>query len=35
LDAAGHADDTVVLFLSDNGMSVPFAKATLYRDVRT
>jgi N-sulfoglucosamine sulfohydrolase len=32
LDAAGHADDTVVLFLSDNGMSVPFAKATLYRD---
>ena len=35
LGAAGHADDTVVLFLSDNGMSVPFAKATLYRDVRT
>jgi N-sulfoglucosamine sulfohydrolase len=32
LDAAGHTDDTVVVFLSDNGMSVPFAKATLYRD---
>jgi hypothetical protein len=35
LDAAGRARDTVLVFLSDNGMSVPFAKATLYRDVRT
>ncbi len=32
LDAAGHVGDTVVVFLSDNGMSVPFAKATVYRD---
>lgn len=30
LAAAGHADDTVVVFLSDNGMSFPFAKATVY-----
>jgi N-sulfoglucosamine sulfohydrolase len=35
LDATRHAADTVVVFLSDNGMSVPFAKATVYRDVRT
>src|SRR5262249_13708286 len=32
LDASGHVTDTVVVFLSDNGMSVPFAKATVYRD---
>ena len=32
LEAAGHAGDTVIVFLSDNGMSVPFAKATVYRD---
>jgi N-sulfoglucosamine sulfohydrolase len=31
LAAGGHADDTVVVFLSDNGMSFPFAKATVYR----
>ena len=35
LDPTGHGADTVVVFLSDNGMSVPFAKATVYRDVRT
>lgn len=28
--AAGFEDDTVVLFLSDNGMSFPFAKANCY-----
>ncbi len=31
LTAAGRDDDTVVVFLSDNGPSLPFAKATLYR----
>lgn len=31
LAAGGHAGDTVVAFLSDNGMSFPFAKATVYR----
>ena len=30
LDESGHADDTVVVFLSDHGMSFPFAKATVY-----
>ena len=30
LDAAGHRDDTMVLFLSDNGMSMPFCKANCY-----
>ncbi len=30
LAAAADADDTVVVFLSDNGMSFPFAKATVY-----
>lgn len=32
LAMAGHADDTVVVFLSDNGISMPFAKATVYRN---
>jgi N-sulfoglucosamine sulfohydrolase len=32
LDAAGHAGDTVLVFLSDHGMSFPFAKATVYRN---
>jgi N-sulfoglucosamine sulfohydrolase len=32
LQAAGHADDTIVLFLSDHGMSFPFSKATAYRN---
>lgn len=30
LAAAGRAADTVVVFLSDHGMSFPFAKATVY-----
>lgn len=32
LKAAGRLDDTVVVFLSDHGMSMPYAKATLYRN---
>lgn len=32
LRAAGRADDTVIVFLADHGMSFPFAKATVYRD---
>ena len=30
LEASGHADDTFVLFLSDHGMALPFAKTQLY-----
>jgi N-sulfoglucosamine sulfohydrolase len=30
LTDAGHDDDTIVVFLSDHGMSFPFAKATVY-----
>src|SRR6185436_6581393 len=30
--AAGVESDTVVLFLSDHGMSFPFSKATVYRN---
>jgi N-sulfoglucosamine sulfohydrolase len=30
LQEAGHADDTLVAFLSDNGMAVPFAKCNTY-----
>ncbi len=30
LEAAGHADNTLVMFTSDNGMPFPFAKTTLY-----
>lgn len=30
LDATGSADDTLVVFLSDNGMAFPFAKANCY-----
>ena len=30
LTASGHDKDTVVLFMSDHGMSFPFSKATVY-----
>lgn len=30
LEKAGQADDTIVVFLSDNGMAFPFAKANCY-----
>ena len=30
LDKSGHADDTIVMFLSDHGMPLPFAKTQLY-----
>jgi N-sulfoglucosamine sulfohydrolase len=30
LDESGFRDSTIVMFLSDNGMSVPFAKANCY-----
>ncbi|HUU89767.1 MAG TPA: sulfatase [Phycisphaerae bacterium] len=30
LDDAGHADDTLVVFLSDHGMPLPFAKTNCY-----
>jgi N-sulfoglucosamine sulfohydrolase len=30
--AAGRADDTLVVFLSDHGMSFPFSKASVYRN---
>jgi len=30
LDEAGHADDTLVIFLSDHGMPLPFAKTNCY-----
>ena len=30
LKASGHEGDTVVLFMSDHGMSFPFSKATVY-----
>lgn len=30
LTAAGRADDTIVVFLSDHGMAFPFSKATVY-----
>jgi N-sulfoglucosamine sulfohydrolase len=32
LKAAGRADDTLIVFLSDHGMSFPFSKATVYRN---
>jgi N-sulfoglucosamine sulfohydrolase len=30
LDESGHADDTLVMFLSDHGMPLPFAKTNCY-----
>jgi len=30
LEDAGHADDTLVLFLSDRDMALPFAKTNCY-----
>ncbi|NBE94072.1 sulfatase [Nonomuraea sp. KC401] len=30
LDASGLAGDTIVIFMSDNGMAVPFGKANVY-----
>nr|MBI1229983.1 sulfatase-like hydrolase/transferase [Cytophagales bacterium] len=30
LSQSGHADNTIVMFLSDNGMALPFAKANCY-----
>jgi N-sulfoglucosamine sulfohydrolase len=32
LTAAGHDSDTIVVFMSDHGMSFPFSKATVYRN---
>lgn len=32
LKEAGHEDDTIVVFFSDHGMSMPFSKATVYRN---
>lgn len=32
LTAAGRDSDTVVVFMSDHGMSFPFSKATVYRN---
>lgn len=32
LKAGAHLDDTVIVFVSDHGMSMPYAKATLYRN---
>ncbi|QDT52574.1 Arylsulfatase [Caulifigura coniformis] len=32
LRESGHEDDTIVLFMSDHGISMPFSKATVYRN---
>ncbi|MBB6053099.1 sulfatase family protein [Armatimonas rosea] len=32
IKSTGHETDTVVVFLSDHGMSFPFSKATVYRN---
>jgi N-sulfoglucosamine sulfohydrolase len=31
LETANHIDDTIIVFVSDHGMSMPYSKATLYR----
>jgi len=32
LEQSGYADDTLILFISDHGMPLPFAKSSLYPD---
>ncbi|KHT62512.1 hypothetical protein RJ45_16990 [Photobacterium gaetbulicola] len=32
LDEKGVSDNTIVLFLSDNGIAAPFAKSNVYRN---
>jgi N-sulfoglucosamine sulfohydrolase len=32
LKASGHLDDSAIVFVSDHGISMPYAKATLYRN---
>ncbi len=32
LEASGEKDNTIVFFMSDHGMSFPYAKATIYRN---
>ncbi len=32
LEKSGHANDTVIVFMSDHGMSFPFSKASVYRN---
>jgi N-sulfoglucosamine sulfohydrolase len=32
LKTSGHADDTLIIFMSDHGMSFPFSKATVFRN---
>lgn len=32
LKANGHLDDSAIVFVSDHGISMPYAKATLYRN---
>jgi N-sulfoglucosamine sulfohydrolase len=32
LNDSGNSDNTVIMFLSDHGMSFPFSKATVYRN---
>lgn len=32
LEQSGHANDTLVVFMSDHGMSFPFSKASVYRN---
>jgi N-sulfoglucosamine sulfohydrolase len=31
-ELTGHLDDTLIIFLSDHGMSFPFSKASVYRN---